>query len=334
MRDDFGLSAQMVIRALGKVSSAYKSSIALLKKRNQKIKAKNKKNKSLRELRKCTFGKNGAFPYDARLLSYLLDDQVVSIRTLEGRIKVPFQAGEPQLEILKYQKGESDLVFIRGHFYVYATCDIPVNDPDEVEEFLGVDLGIVNIAMTSDGDVYKGQYVNRVRHRNRSLRKKLQKKGTKSAKRLLKKRSKKESRFANDVNHCISKQLVLEAKRTSRGIALEDLKGIREGVRLRKSQRNQLHNWSFDDLKQKIEYKCEKYGVPLVLVDPRNTSRTCPDCGHIDKENRKSQSSFVCQSCGFSAHADLVGATNISRLAKQVRSRRAASVNAPHADIF
>ncbi|WP_414647195.1 zinc ribbon domain-containing protein [Chthonomonas sp.] len=40
-------------------------------------------------------------------------------------------------------------------------------------------------------------------------------------------------------------------------------------------------------------------GVPVHYVDPRNTSRTCPNCGHCAKENRRTQSSFVCTSCGF-----------------------------------
>jgi putative transposase len=64
--------------------------------------------------------------------------------------------------------------------------------------------------------------------------KRLQKKATRSALRLLRKRSKKESRFAADGNHQISKKIVTEAQRTGRGIALEDLTGIRHRVRLRK----------------------------------------------------------------------------------------------------
>lgn len=59
----------------------------------------------------------------------------------------------------------------------------------------------------------------------------------KSAKRLLKKRRRKESRFAADTNHRIAKQIVTEAERTGRGIALEDLGGIRDRVRLRRPQR-------------------------------------------------------------------------------------------------
>ena len=204
-----------------------------------------------------------------------------------------------------------------------ASCDVDVPTPAEVQDYLGVDMGIANIATDSDGERRSGQAVNRVRHRNQRLRAKLQKKGTKSAKRLLKKRSKRESRFVNDVNHCISKALVQKAQRTERGIALEDLTGIRERVRLRKPQRTQLHSWSFHDLGNKIAYKAQMRGVPVRYVDPRNTSRECSQCGQIDNANRPNQATFQCTSCGYSLHADVNAAINIGRRA---------SVNAPDAD--
>ncbi len=172
-----------------------------------------------------------------------------------------------------------------------------------------------NIATDSDGNSYSGAKVNGIRNRYARLRSKLQAKGTKSAKRLLKKRSRKESRFAKDVNHRISKELVQRAKDTGRGIALENLKGIRERVTVRKAQRRQHHSWSFYDLRQKIEYKAAIAGVPVVLIDPRNTSRTCPVCGCVDKRNRPSQSVFSCIQCGFSGHADTIAAGNIARRA-------------------
>ncbi|MGC9027378.1 MAG: zinc ribbon domain-containing protein [bacterium] len=52
--------------------------------------------------------------------------------------------------------------------------------------------------------------------------------------------------------------------------------------------------------------------MPVVYVDPQNTSRTCPTCGFISKTNRKSQSLFSCCKCGYTANADLVGAINIA----------------------
>lgn len=103
-----------------------------------------------------------------------------------------------------------------------------------------------------------------------------------------------------------------KAKDTGRGIALEDLKGIRDRVTVRKAQRTSLHRWSFAQLRAFIGYKATLSGVPVVVVDPRNTSRTCPLCRCIDKANRRSQAEFVCTGCGHADHADHVGAVNIA----------------------
>jgi len=101
-----------------------------------------------------------------------------------------------------------------------------------------------------------------------------------------------------------------------RGIGgLENLSGIRKRVTVKISQRRQHHSWSFYDLRQKVEYKAKLAGVSVVLVDPRNTSRTCPICGTINKRNRPSQSIFSCISCGFSGFADAIAAVNIGRAA-------------------
>lgn len=60
-----------------------------------------------------------------------------------------------------------------------------------------------------------------------------------------------------------------------------------------------------------LEYKSRKYGSTLVRVDPRNTSRTCPCCDTVNKNNRKSQAVFKCVECGYTANADLNAAYNI-----------------------
>ncbi|MER7687124.1 transposase, partial [Streptomyces sp. NPDC097610] len=134
--------------------------------------------------------------------------------------------------------------------------------------------------------------------------KKLQHKGTKSAKRRLKTRSRREQRHVKNTNHVIAKTIVTEAERTSAGISLEELKGIRQRVRLRKPQRVALHSWAFAQLGDFIVYKARRAGVPLVFVDPAHSSRQCAECGHIDKRNRISQARFACRSCGVVAHAD------------------------------
>ncbi|MGW6485016.1 RNA-guided endonuclease InsQ/TnpB family protein, partial [Streptomyces sp. NPDC055059] len=273
----------------------------------------------------------GAQPYDDRMLSWQYTQRTVSIWTLSGRMKeVAFTASPEHLARLAlYRKGESDLLYRDGMWFLTATCEVPEAEPNtNITQFLGIDLGIVNIATTSDGQIMAGRRLNRGRLRERTLRQKLQKKNTPSAKRRLRKRRRKEARRVRDMNHKIAKHVVAEAERTGRGIALEDLTGIRARVRLRKPQRATLHSWAFAQLGEFIAYKARKAGVPVVYVDPAYTSRTCAQCGHIDKANRASQARFACRSCGVVAHADWNGSRNIRHRAEELW-RRGAQSTAP-----
>ena len=201
--------------------------------------------------------------------------------------------------------------FVPGLFFLLATCAVPESDREAVDGVLGVDLGIKELATDGDGDHFSGEGVEAKRLWYCERRAALQSVGTPSAKRRLKTLSGRERRFRRDINHQISKRLVEKAKDTGRAIALEDLGGIRDRVTVRKSQRARHHSWSFFQLRSFIEYKAKRAGVPLVLVDPRNTSRRCSVCGHCEKKNRKTQSEFVCRSCGHSMNADVNAALNI-----------------------
>ncbi len=128
-----------------------------------------------------------------------------------------------------------------------VTIDVPDTPGIEPDSFLGVDLGIVNIATTSDGQVMAGRQINRYRRHQLRLRQKLQAKGTRSAKRLLRKRRRREAGHSKDVNHRISKRIVAEAERTGRGISLEDLKGIR--TRVRRATRSRTQQVSISERK-------------------------------------------------------------------------------------
>ena len=290
IREKFALTAQMAIRVEGKVADSYK----------------------LDKKTKRTFKPHGAIAYDSRILKWKLDKFSVSIWTLQGRQEMLYTTGPRQLEWLKFQQGESDLVYSGGEFFLLATCEVPEPTPEEVEGYLGVDLGIVEIATTSDGKSYSGAEVKQIRRKRRRLRKSLQKCGTKSAKRKLKKLSGKESRFAKDTNHVVSKAIVATAKHNRLGVAAEDLTGISKRVRVRKAVRDDLTSWAFFELRSFLEYKCQLAGIPFKTVDPRNTSRTCPECEHCEKGNRKSQAEFACKGCGYTANADFVGAVNIA----------------------
>jgi IS605 OrfB family transposase len=300
----------MTVRVIGKVADACKVG----KKRERKFK------------------KLGAIAYDSRILSWQREARRISIWTLGGRQGMRYQGGKRQIELLENQRGETDLVYRGGEFYLLATCEVEEAEEKEVTGYVGVDPGSVNLATDSDGPVYGGGQVNGLRRRHARLRGRLQSRGTKSARRLLRKRSRKEQRFARDVNHCIAKELDggewhSLAERTGRGIAIEELRGIRERVRVRKAQRRQHSAWAYDDLRKEIADKASLLGIPVIVVDPRHTSRTCHECGHCEKGNRQSQARFACQSCGHVSNADYNAARNIaSRAADAVASH----VNQPN----
>jgi putative transposase len=290
VRETFGLAAQITIRALAKVGDAYK----------------------LDKQTKRTFRPLASIAYDDRILSFALPDTSVSIWTLDGRQTIPFVCGQRQRTMLATRQGESDLLYHRSQWYLLVTCEIEEIEAQNVDDVLGVDLGVTNIASDSDGTIYSSRTVNNVCYRHRRLRKKLQKKGTKATRRRLSQLAGQERRFAKDVNHTISKRLVETAERTKRAISLEDLKAIRTRVRARRQQRAQLHSWSFAQLRSFIGYKAQRVAIPVVLVDPCNTSRTCPKCGHCDAANRPNQAIFRCVSCGCAGHADYVELHNLS----------------------
>lgn len=333
-----GLSAQPAIRVIKKVADAYATRQANLANGNYGPPGSKRHTKVVGK--PIMFRQDAGQPFDDRCLSWQIDQSTVSIWTAAGRLRgVGFVCAPWQLKLLTARKGESDLVFRDGDFYLHATVDtdtppalVPADDP---AGWLGVDLGIVNLAVTSADDPtdldarWSGGAVTARRKRNQTLRSALQKVGTKSAKRKLKTRRRKETRYVTDINHQLSKTIVAQAQRTGQGIAVEDLSGIRDRVRLARPQRHQLHSWAFAQLRDQITYKAQAAGLPVQVVNPRNTSRTCHRCGHCNRANRPSQALFRCRNCGWSGHADHNAAINIATLGLQ--SYRAAQSTVPKA---
>ncbi len=288
IRERFGLSSQMAVRAIAKAVECFQ-----------------------RDKTKCpVFKARSAVYYDQRVLSFKGLTEV-SLWALAGRLRIPFVCGAYQKDRQGRIKGQADLVYRQGKFFLLCSIDLPEAAPIEPTDVLGVDLGIVNLATDSDGDAYSGEPTEKTRRRHHGNRRRTQRKGTKGAKKRLKRLSGKEARFRRHVNHCISKAIVAKAKGTDRGIALEDLKGIRDRTTVRKRQRSRDSGWAFAQLRSFVEYKARLAGVPVVAVDPRNTSQTCSACGHCEKGNRKDQKSFTCLHCGYSANADFNAALNL-----------------------
>jgi putative transposase len=289
IRERFGLSSQMAQLAIKSVSDAYKRDLS----------------------KRVRFREHASVPYDQRTMSFKGPDHV-SLLTLAGRVKVAYIVGAYDAERLALAKGQSDLVYRDGELYLFVTVDGPDGSPIDPIDFIGVDLGIANIATDSDGDRHSGKDVERIRKKHNLQRRRLQRKNTKGSKKKIRRMRDKEARFRRHRNHCISKRLVETAKRTDRGIALEDLEGIRERVTARGGEaRNRLSGWAFAQLGSFIGYKARLAGVAVVYVDPRDTSRTCAECGHCEKGNRKSQGEFLCKGCGHQDHADRNAARNI-----------------------
>jgi putative transposase len=65
------------------------------------------------------------------------------------------------------------------------------------------------------------------------------------------------------------------------------------------------------NFRRQLAYKVAWNGGIFLAVDPKNSSRTCPACRHVSPNNRKTQANFVCVACGYTHHADVVGAINI-----------------------
>lgn len=288
VKDTFGLSAQMIVRCIGKVSESYRN---------------NKKTKRV-------FRKGGAIAYDSRILSYNVQNTTVSIWSVEGRLKVPFICHN--IKYLPYIKGEADLVYKNGKLYLFQTVEIDEENIKDVEEFIGVDFGLVSIAATSDDQIFSSQTLNRYREKRLKIRSSLQAKGTRGAKKLLKRLSGREQRTATLVNHTISKRIVDIAKSAGKGIAIEDLTGIRDTASNRgKKMRARIGRWGFYQLRVFLSYKAILKGVRLVVIEPAYTSQMCNACYRIGKRRGEV---FKCQNCNVLSNADVNAAKNIAFL--------------------
>jgi len=286
--EQYLLPAQPAIRAISKVVESYKTERSHLH----------------------LFKPHGAIVYDQRILSFKGLEKA-SLATLEGRVVVPLLVGGYAKLDQRRIRGQADLLIVKGEFYLCLVVEQPEEPPLTPEGYLGVDFGIVNLASTSDGVSYTGDEVESVRAHYAGLKAELQHVGTESAKRRLRKVSGREARFKRQVNHKISKELVVVAKGTKRAIVLEDLRGIRSRVTARHGQRERHGKWAFGQLRAFVEYKAKVAGVPVLRVDPRDTSRRCSACGHTERLNRVSQSGFRCRSCGYVENAGFNAAKNI-----------------------
>jgi IS605 OrfB family transposase len=321
------LPSQLICSARVKATEALTSFKTKSKERNEKIAWQQARIKDGKKISKYHLLKPITCPktldllsirYDARSSSIDFGKCVISLSTVAGRIKIPFPVNDYYKQFLSGKVCSMDLVYNRfkKRFFVHIVLEFPdpiVPEPTQKSKILGVDLGINNLAVSSDGTFYLRPDLRNVSNKYSALRSRLQCKGTQSAKRHLKKLSGCENRFHKDVNHCISKQIVNSAKVQGYNvIALENLKHIRENSKLGRATRKRLHSWPFAQLQDFLGYKAQWAGIQVETVSARYTSQGCSRCGHVYKPQRKGNL-FRCVSCGYQNHADLNASHNISK---------------------
>lgn len=252
--------------------------------------------------------------------SFSFKNNILSISTIEGRVKIPIQIPDYALKYFDWKIAESLLTKNKEKYYFTFTFSKEApNDSQQHYRVLGVDLGINKIAVTSDGKFY-GKDIKQFRIKHDRFVSTLQSKGTKASKRKLKNLSGNWNRFMRWSNHNISSDIV-ESLNIGDVVVMEDLKGIRTTAKYNKW----VHKWAFRQLQSFVEYKALAKGIRVVYVNPAYTSKTCSVCHNTDTIRHRG---FVeCKTCGHKSDSDFGASKNIAQLYQRNMCR--AIVNKP-----
>ncbi|MCA1795854.1 MAG: transposase [Desulfobacteraceae bacterium] len=215
------------------------------------------------------------------------------------------------------------------HWYVSIQTEREIAEPiHPCTSSVGIDMGLTRLATLSDGSFleplnsFKKLEKKLAKEQRRLARKKKLSTNWEKQKRKLTRLHIRIADARNDYLHkstatisknhaivCVEDLKIQNMSRSAGGTIEAPGKNVRAKSGLNKSILDQ--GWF--EFRRQLDYKLAWNGGWLISVPPRNTSRTCPACGHTAKENRKTQAQFRCLDCGFEEHADLVGAINILR---------------------
>ncbi|WHY77255.1 transposase [Neobacillus sp. WH10] len=218
----------------------------------------------------------------------------------------------------------AEIVWHKDQYWMHIAVEVPKQKQAQGKKAAGCDLGLIHAAVLSDGKshlIVTGRELRSLqRYRNKKL-KELQKRisrkkqgSNKRKKLILRKRRflEKLERRIEYLLHSISKMVTnwcMENQIITLYIGTPDgvQKNAKKKKKARKEIRQQLSNWSFGQLIEKIKYKLKLRGIHVLLVEESYTSGTCPSCGKFRKQRNRT---FHCQ-CGVQGHRDIVGAINI-----------------------
>lgn len=250
--------------------------------------------------------------YDQRSYWVKWETMTCSLATTDGRVALPFVVPSYAAKYIGGKVCSTDLCYRKGRYTLHVVVHIPAPLVAPSGEVVGVDLGLKRPAVTSHKHFLGERRWKEQERRIFRLKRKLQAKGTKSAKRHLRKLSGKLLRQRKDHDHVLSKRIV---QRTSAGstIVVENLTNIRSRAKMKRKTETQrrFHSWSFAQFHTFLSYKAQEKGITVEKIDPRHTSQTCFRCGYQARNNRRSQSLFLCRSCGYCLNADLNASQNI-----------------------
>lgn len=252
--------------------------------------------------------------------SFSFKNNILSISTIQGRVKIPIKIPEYALKYFDWEIRESLLIQSKEKYYfTFTFLRENTYDSNNHKRVLGVDLGVNKLAVTSDNKFY-GNKIKSLRKQRDRFVSELQSKGTRASKRKLKKFSGVWNRFMKWTNHNISKTIISELKEGD-VVVMEDLSNIRTTAKYNKW----VHKWAFRQLQSFIEYKALIKGIRVVYVNPKYTSKECNRCH--SKNTIRHSGFFECLCCGHSLDSDINGARNIAR--RYIRNMCRAVVNTP-----
>lgn len=259
--------------------------------------------------------------YDSRTMTIFPEEEQVSL-TVSGdnpRVRVdlvlPDDEGGYQYHYLdsdEWTPTESTLHYRDGDWFLHLGFRTPAADDTEMTEngtVLGIDLGVNEIAVTSTARFFSAGELNHKRREFERVRGEVQDHDTRNAHRTLESVSGREDEYVKHVLHSVAKGIVSEASRYEcDGIVFEELDGIRD----RLPDAAWHSEWAFDRLYRYVEYKAASEGLFVDTIDPKNTSKRCPECEHVHDDNRPARDTFHCQHCGNRNHADYNAAKNVA----------------------
>lgn len=198
---------------------------------------------------------------------------------------------------------------LKAHLVV--TWEVKVVEKENVETVIGVDLGenVIYTYSVLNSEGFQNVRLedgSEFRHHRERLKNKRSEMMKKDNLRGVKECCNQHEKYTEQVLHTASKNIVKEAtKHSNPMIVLEDL------TNYRKTAANPIHDWPYALCQEMIMYKAKAQGIPVEVVDPRNTSKTCRNCGYVHSSNRNGVD-FDCGECGYQVHADVNASMNIA----------------------